>query len=99
MAKVLVLVFPQGWGMSDAPPPPSPQPSPCWNIRAVIRFPFLSPLMFFCLVLLPFLACHFSANGLSADFVFPKEKRTSPFFFAKREAFFMAVVEQLRAGS
>ena len=39
---------------------------------------------------------------LSADFVFPKEKRrTSPFFFffAKREAFFMAVVEQLRDDS
>ena len=37
---------------------------PVWNLRAVIWFPFpISCHVFFCLVLLLFLPCHFSANG------------------------------------
>ena len=40
--------------------------------------PFLSPLLFFCLVLLLFLSCHFSANG-PFSWLFPPEN--SQIFF------------------
>ena len=48
------------------------QAPPVCNLRAVIWFPFpVSSLVCFCLVLLLFLSCHFSANELSPDF-FPE---------------------------
>jgi len=36
---------------------------PVWNLRAVIWFTISVSSLFFCLVLLLFLSCHFSANG------------------------------------
>ena len=41
--------------------------------RAVIWFPFLSSLMLFCLVLLPFLSCSFCANGPFDLLIFPQK--------------------------
>ena len=47
----------------------------------------LFPPLFFCLVLLLFLSCHFSANGLFS--------RKFSNVFVKSEPFCMALVEQL----
>ena len=54
------------WSLWWPWPHPKGRPgmSDVWNLRAVIWFPLLiSSLVFFCLVLLLFLSCHFSANG------------------------------------
>ena len=73
-------------GMSDVPP--------VWNLRTVFWFPFpVSSLVFFCLVLLPFLSCHFSANGPFSWFFSP-QKLLKHFSF-RVGLFSMALVEQL----
>ena len=43
-----------------------------WNLKSVIWSPFLSPLglLFFCLVFLHFLSCHYSASGPFSFFFF-----------------------------
>ena len=55
---------------------------------------FLSPLLFFCLVLLLFLSCHFSAYGLVSGFFFP-QKTLKYFYYIQVRLFRMALVEQL----
>ena len=45
---------------------------PVWNLRAVIWFPFPISSCIFCLVLLLFLSCHFSANRLHSPDFFPE---------------------------
>ena len=52
---------------------------------------FLSPILFFCLVILLFLSCHFSANG-PFSFFSPK---TLKYFSLRVRLFCMALVEQL----
>ena len=56
--------------------------------------PFLSPLLFFffCLVLLLFLSCHFSANCPFSRLFFQK---TLKYFSLRVRLFCMALVEQL----
>ena len=55
--------------------------------------PFLSPLLFFfCLVLLLFLSCHFSANGPFCSFFLQK---TLKYFSLSVRLFSMALFEQL----
>ena len=66
---------------------------PVWNLSAVIWFPFpISSLVFFCLVLLLFLSCHFSANG---PFSWPFFQKTVKYFSLRVRLFCMALVEQL----
>ena len=49
---------------------------PVWNFRAVIWFLFpISSLVFFCLILLLFLSCHFSANGPFSWLFFPENSQ------------------------
>ena len=64
---------------------------PVWNLRAVIWFPF-PILLFFCLVLLLFLSCHFSVNGPFSWLLFQK---TLKYFSLRVRLFCMALVEQL----
>ena len=56
--------------------------------------PFLSPLLFFCQVLLLFLSCHFSAYGLVSGF-FSHKKLSNIFYCIQVRLFHTALVEQL----
>ena len=82
---LLFFNYPKGrLGMSDV--------SPCRESQLSFDSLFLSPVLFFCLFLLLFLSCHFSANG-PLSWVFSR-KLSNIFCYELR--FFMALVEQLQ---
>ena len=69
-------------------------PPPVWNLRAVIWCPFSVTSCFFCLVLLLFLSCHFSANG-PFSWLFQKTLR---YILLRVRLYCMALVKQLWDG-
>ena len=80
-----------GWPPKDVwyPPPTS------WISGPSFKSPFLSPLLFFCLVLTLFLSCHFSADG---PFSLPFFQKILKHFPLRVWLFCVAVVEQLGDG-